>query len=146
MAGLKGEKDEKTWTKAKLIVARQRNKDENAFSERDFALAHRIFNNMVKASMKTAAKAGDVHVLLARVEHLLEARESKKDKNADLPEDVRILVEALSMVMASGGQTIAALRSTKKTAMKPEDAEKLAAHLHATAKTVGRLLEKLKGE
>lgn len=148
MAGpTQSKQDDKTWRKAKAIVARQRNKVEASFADRDWALCHRVYNNMVKSSVRAAAETGDVKVLLARVESILTARQikDKKDKDDGLPEDVRILVEALSAVMASGGQTIAALRRSKSSGMKPEEAEKLAGHLASTAKTIGELLEKLKG-
>ena len=138
---------DKTWQKAKAIVARQRNKVSASFADKDWALCNRVYNNMVKSSVRAAADTGDVKILLARVESILTARQikGKKDKDDGLPEDVRILVEALSVVMASGGQTIAALRRSKSSGMKPEEAVKLAGQLQDTAKAVGNLLEKLKG-
>ena len=137
---------EKAWKKAKGIVRKQRNKVEDDFSDKDWGLVTHIAQNML-ASTIDLHKDEATTVLLAQVEYLLEARrkKDKKRKDAGLPDDVRGLVEALSAVMATGGQTIAALRNMKKTGMESEAATSLAEDLRKTAETLKTLLEKVNG-
>jgi hypothetical protein len=134
--------EERRWQRAKQIVRQQRSKKEAEFAERDWALANHIFHNM-SASVSTRGSER-VNILLAHVESLIEARKSKKDKNADLPDDVRMLVEALSGVMAYGGQTISALRKEKTTGLSEEESAALAEELENVAVSVKSVLDKLK--
>lgn len=137
---------ERAWKKAKHIVSQQREKAEGSFTDRDWGLVTHIAKNILSSSMRDLPPE-QTHFLLAKVEFLLEARrkEDKKTKNADLPDDVKELVEALSSVMAVGGQTIAALRGSKKTGVETEEAKALASDLQKMAVTITKLLEKVKG-
>lgn len=136
---------EAAWKKAKSIVSEQRNKAQSEFTDKDWGLVTHIAQNMLTSA--AVPKDRKTQVLLARVEILLEARRKrdKKSKDAKLPDDVRNMVQALSMVMAQGGQTIAALRSNQTTGMASEDAQALVEQLRKTANQVKDLLEKVNG-
>ncbi len=131
---------EAAWQKAKEIVRKQRGKAEASFEDRDWGLVTHIAKNMLQSSVPHNE---ETQVLLAKVEVLLERRRirAKRDKDSQLPEDVKALVEALSGVMAQGGQTIAALRSSKKTGISEEESAKLAEELRSTAERIKKLLE-----
>lgn len=135
--------EERRWQRAKQIVRQQRTKKEADFTDRDWALANHIFHKMTAS----APPEGDsVRLLLAHVESLIEARKNKnkKDKNADLPDDVKLLVEALSSVMAYGGQTISALRKKKTTGLSEEETTALADELGGLAESIKGVLDTLK--
>ena len=134
--------EERQWQRAKQIVRQQRSKKEAEFTDRDWALANHIFHKMSASVVVEERKR--VNVLLAHVESLIEARKSKKDKNADLPDDVKLLVEALSSVMAYGGQTISALRKEKTTGLSEEETAALAEELENIAESVKSVLDTLK--
>lgn len=134
--------EERQWQRAKQIVRQQRSKKEAEFTDRDWALTNHIFHKMSASVVVEERKR--VNVLLAHVESLIEARKSKKDKNADLPDDVKLLVEALSSVMAYGGQTISALRKEKTTGLSEEETTALAEELENIAESVKSVLDTLK--
>ena len=134
--------EERQWQRAKQIVRQQRSKKEAEFTDRDWALTNHIFHKMSASVVVEERKR--VNVLLAHVESLIEARKSKKDKNADLPDDVKLLVEALSSVMAYGGQTISALRKKKTTGLSEEETAALAEELENIAESVKSVLDTLK--
>ena len=83
---------------------------------------------------------------LARVEHILEARKkkAKKSQDDDLPEDSKVIVEALKKVMGTGGQSIALLRQADSSGMKMEEAQLLANELTAVAGKLKTLLDSMK--
>jgi hypothetical protein len=83
---------------------------------------------------------------LARVEHILEARrkKAKKGQDDDLPEDSKVIVEALKKVMGTGGQSIALLRRAKSSGMKMEEAQLLANEITAVASKLTSLLNSVK--
>ena len=137
--------EERQWQRAKQIVRQQRSKKEAEFTDRDWALANHIFHKMSASVMEERKRVRThVNVLLAHVESLIEARKRKKDKNADLPDDVKLLVEALSSVMAYGGQTISALRKKKTTGLSEEETAALAEELENIAESVKSVLDTLK--
>ena len=137
--------EERQWQRAKQIVRQQRSKKEAEFTDRDWALANHIFHKMSASVMEERKRVRThVNVLLAHVESLIEARKRKKDKNADLPDDVKLLVEALSSVMAYGGQTISALRKEKTTGLSEEETAALAEELENIAESVKSVLDTLK--
>lgn len=140
--------EEKAWKKAKGIVRRQRKKAEDAFSDQDWGLVTHIAKNILKSSFVRPSQPIDETMVfaLAKVEHILEARrkKAKKSQDDDLPEDNRLLVEALKKVMGTGGQSIALLRKAKSSGMKLEAAEALANEITTVAGKLSKLLESLK--
>jgi hypothetical protein len=139
---------EKAWKRAKEIVSEQRSKGEASFTDKDWGLVNHIYHNMVESSLVAAAQssAQDVHVLLAQVQYMLTRRRKKvrADKNEDLPETAKDLVEALSAVMAVGGQTIAALRKSKGEVVNEKESAALSGELHSLAEKLTKLLDTLR--
>lgn len=138
---------EKVWARAKAIVAEQRAKAEKSFTDKDWGLVNHIYQNMVDAGIKrVSARADDVGVLLANVEYMLarRRRKVKADKNEDLDDGAKAVVEALSAVMAVGGQTIAAVRKAKSLGRASKEGASVARELHSLADRLTKLLSSLK--
>jgi hypothetical protein len=140
--------EETAWKKAKGIVRSQRKKNEDDFSDRDWGLVTHIAQSILKSSFVSPRRPVDEKMVyaLARVEHILEARKkkAKKGQDDDLPEDSRVIVEALKKVMGSGGQSIALLRQADSSGMKMEEAQLLANELTAVAEKLKALLDSMK--
>ena len=140
--------EEKAWKKAKGIVRSQRKKTEDDFSDRDWGLVTHIAQSILKSSFTFPGRPVDEHMVfaLARVEHILEARKkkAKKSQDDDLPEDSKVIVEALKKVMGTGGQSIALLRQADSSGMKMEEAQLLANELTAVAGKLKTLLDSMK--
>ena len=135
--------EEKAWDKAKEIVSGQRNKSEANFSKRDWGLVSHIAKRIVKSSVLRGSNDG-LFYRLAKVDHLLSIRAKKSSDDDNLPEDGRVLVEALKKVMAVGGQSIAALRKAESSGLDQKAAQAFAGELTSIAARLEELLDNLK--
>lgn len=129
--------------KAKAIVRDQRGKAENKFSDRDWGLVTHIAKNILQSKVLSASSDTGLIYKLAKVERALEVRAAKKSGDDKLPDDAKVLVEALKKVMSQGGQAIAKLRSTKESGLNESDAQALASELNAVADSLKKLLDGL---
>lgn len=139
--------EEKAWKTAKGIVSEQRSKTESAFSDKDWGLVTHIAKNILKSSISTRI-SGDTLFHLAKVETLIGARTkvfAKKKADDKLPEDAKVVVNALKKVMGQGGQAIAALRNAGTTKMEEADAKALASELESIAGKLKDMLANVKG-
>jgi hypothetical protein len=126
--------EEKAWTKAKGIVARQRKKKESDFEDRDWALTTHIAKNILNAS----ANMDDGMVFaLARVESMLRAR---KNRDSVVSASNQALLSALSQVAAVSGKAVAELRSGN---LPQQSTDQLTNELRATAEKLDGLLQQL---
>lgn len=139
--------EKKAKKKAIGIVSKQRSKSESEFSDRDWGLVTHIAQNILRS--KVSASVPDETLFhLAKVEHILDSRAkvvAKKKADEKLPEDAKVVVDALKKVMGQGGQAIAALRKAGTTKMDDEAAQALASELEAVADKLSKMLEEVKG-
>jgi uncharacterized protein YjbJ (UPF0337 family) len=136
--------EKRAWKKAKGIVSEQRGKSEDDFEDRDWGLVTHIAKNILSSSVLSASTNNGLIYRLAKVDHILKVRAKKADVDAHLPDDSKVLVEALKQLMSMGGQTIAALRKAESSGMEMNDAEDLAAEIEDVAGKIKDLLEEVR--
>lgn len=135
--------EEKAWEKAKGIVSDQRGKSEHEFQSKDWGLVTHIAKNILKSSVLSAATNKGLIYRLAKVDRMLKIRAAKSDKDASLPDDSKVIVEALKGLMSVGGQAIAALRKADSSGLSDEEADSLAEDIGDVAGQIRDLLSSL---
>ena len=135
--------EEKAWEKAKGIVADQRGKSEHEFESKVWGLVTHIAKNILRSSVLSAATNKGLIYRLAKVDRMLKIRASKSEKDARLPDESRLVVEALKGLMSVGGQTIAALRKTSDSVLMESEAESLAEDINDVTNQIRKLLSAL---
>lgn len=138
--------EEKAWSRAKGIVARQRKKKQSDFNDSDWALTTHIAKNILKSSAISASVDEHVVFALANVERLIDSHRKKDRRSRDskLSASDQSLVSALSQVAAISGNAIAEVRNNGMSRLSAEDTAQATSELLAVADKLQAILSKVR--